>query len=252
MELVCARSERHELRLRRVLLRLQGGDAREVAGVLEPRQDRLLGRVRRAPRHRPARGVLHPRHVGQATARRPPQRGHLQPRAPQPGGRRRRRLGDVALRHRQPPLPRAHPDCAGGGSRVDRTRRPHQGGLRQRWWRGDRHRPEDGPPRDPAAHDRLGRQGLPRSHRTRGRHRRRAVQQALPVGPAGRVRARPVQRPRSHGGGAPRPGRRRGDHGDHPGDVRLPAPGTRLPRDRQAALRAARHASTSPTRCRPG
>ena len=93
-----------------------------------------------------------------------------------------------------------------------------------------------------AAQDRLDRQGLPRPHRTRGGDRRRPLLQAVPVRPAGRVRARPVQRPRRDGGGARAGRRRRRDHGDDPGDVRLPAAGARLPPGRQAALRAARHA----------
>ena len=45
--------------------------------------------------------------------------------------------------------------------------------------------------------------------------------------------------------------RRRGDHGDDPGDVRLPAAGARLPRGRQAGSASGTTRSTSPTRCRP-
>ena len=82
------------------------------------------------------------------------------------------------------------------GARVD-----HQGGLRIRRRRGDRHRAQERPARHPAAQDRLDRQGLPRAHRPGGRHRRRPVRQAVPLRPARRVRAGAVRRRRRDGAG---------------------------------------------------
>ena len=64
--------------------------------------------------------------------------------------------------------------------------------------------------------------------------------------------ARAVQRPRRDGGGAPRPRRRRGDHGDHPGDVRLPAAGRPATSRASSGSASSTARSTSPTRCRPG
>ena len=125
---------------------------------------------------------------------------------------------------------------------VDGSAEPDQGHLRQRGRRGHRHRPQDGPARHPEAQDRLDRQGLPRPHRAGRGHRGRPVLQPVPVRPAGGVPPRAVQRPGGHGGGAARPGRRRRDHGDHPGDLRLPAARSRLPGKRQAAVRAVRRA----------
>src|SRR2546430_5362920 len=46
------------VRLRLLLLRVQGRVPRPVAGVLESRQDRLLAGRRSRSRHRPARGLL--------------------------------------------------------------------------------------------------------------------------------------------------------------------------------------------------
>ena len=207
----------------------------------------------RAAGHRPARGLLHLRHVGQAAARRAPQRRHLQPRAPQPRGRRRGRLGDVALRHRQPPLPRpdAHRARRGAG------RRPAPPGLTK------------------VVYGSGGGEAIDIALKT-ARHttqRRKIVSivkayhghtgLAVATGDERFSKLFLADRPDEFvhvpfndldgdGGGAARPRRRRRDHGDHPGDVRLPAAGARLPRGRQAAVRAATARSTSPTRCRPG
>ncbi len=52
--------------------------------------------------------------------------------------------------------------------------------------------------------------------------------------------------------GAVRQRRRRGHHGDDPGDLRIPAAPTGIPRGGQGPRATATTRSTSPTRCRPG
>ena len=224
------------------LFRLEAGHAGEVQAVLEPGQDAVLDRLRGPAGHRPPRGLLHLRRRGQAPHRRPPQRRHLQPGPPQPGGGRRRDRGHAALRHRQPPLPLAGPHRAGRGADQHGTGGPRQGDVRQRRRGGHRHRAEERAARDGEARHRLGGQGLSRAHRAGRGHRRRAVRDLVPGRPARRVHPRAVQRPGRDGGGAARPGRGRGDHGDDPGHLRLPAARARLPGRGQAAVRALRRA----------
>jgi len=157
-----------------------------------PDKTQFLDRLRRPAGHRPARGVLHLRRLGQAPDRRAPQRGDLQPGPPQPRGHRGGQRGHAALRHRQPPLPVAGAHGPGRGADQHRTARPGQSGVRQRRWRGHRHRTEDRPARHPETPDRLGGQGLPRAHRPGRRDRRRAVRDPVPGRPAGRVHPCPV------------------------------------------------------------
>ena len=117
-----------------------------------------------------------------------------------------------------------------------------QGDVRQRRRGGHRHRAEERAARHQEARHRLGGQGLPRAHRARRGHRRRAVRHLVPGRPAGRVQPRAVQRPGRHGGRAARPGRGRRDHGDDPGHLRLPAARARLPGRSEKTLRALRRA----------
>src|SRR6185312_13381251 len=78
------RPDRAHVRLRLLLLRVQGRVPRPVAGVLESRQDRLLAGRRSRSGHRPARGLLLLGH-GRPPADRPaPERRDVQPRPSQP------------------------------------------------------------------------------------------------------------------------------------------------------------------------
>ncbi len=207
-----------------------------------PGQDPVLDRLGHSPGHRPPRGLPALGHVGPAADRRAPQRRHLQRRPPQPRGRRGRRAGDAALRHRQPPLPVAGADRPrGGADRIGATW-AHQGDLRQRRGRSDRHRDQDRPARDRQAEDRLDREGLPRPHGlavTAGDDRFAKLFLADRPDEVAQVPFNDLDR---DGGCAPRTRRRRGADGVDPRDVRLPAPRPRLPRDGQAAVRAVRRA----------
>ncbi len=223
-------------------IRLEAGHAGEVQAVLEPGQDPVLDRLRGPAGHRPPRGLLHLRRRGQAPHRRPPQRRHLQPGPPQPRGGRRGDRGHATFRHRQPPLPEPGPHRAGRGAGQHRAAGAHQGDVRQRRRGGHRHRAEERAARHQEARHRLGGQGLPRAHRARRGHRRRAVRHPVPGRPAGRVQPRAVQRPGRHGGRAARPGRGRRDHGDDPGHLRLPAARARLPGRSEKTVRALRRA----------
>ena len=190
------------VRLRLLLVRVQGGLPPPLRGVLEPGQDALLAGRRRRPRHRPPRGLPVLGHGGPAADRPAPQRRDVQPRPPQSRADRRARAGDGPLRHRQPPLPGARPHRARRGARGHLPAEHAARHLRLGRRRGDRHRDQDRPPHAPAAQDRLDPQGLPRPHGARGGDRRRPLLDAVPLRPPGRVRPGPVQRPRRDGGGA--------------------------------------------------
>ena len=107
------------VRLRLLLVRVQGGLPPPLRGVLEPGQDALLAGRRRRPGDRPPRGLLLLGHGGAAADRPAPQRRHLQPRPPQPRADRDARAGDGPVRHRQPPLPGAGADRARRGAGRD-------------------------------------------------------------------------------------------------------------------------------------
>ena len=111
------------VRLRLLLVRVQGGLPPPLRGVLEPGQDAVLAGRRRRPGDRPPRGLPVLGHGGPAADRPAPQRRHLQPRPPQSRADRRARAGDGPLRHRQPPLPGAGPHRAGRGARRAPARR---------------------------------------------------------------------------------------------------------------------------------
>ena len=223
--------------------------------VLEPGQDSVLDRYRGRSGDRPARGLLPLGHGGQAPDRPAPQRRDLQPRAPQSrsgagGHRQAMQRFDIGNHH----FPSRGAHRAGAGAWWTAPRLDHQGGLRLRRRRGHRHRAQERPAR------RLSGARSSRSSRPttatpawRSPPATTGSRRLFLVRPARRVR----RRSRSTTSTPWRtrwPGRRRGrgDHGDHPGDLRLPAAAARLPRGRQGARREVRHASTSPTRCRPG
>ena len=77
--------EEPHVRLRHILVRLQGPGAGPGEDVLEPGQDTVLDRRRRRPGDRPPRGLLPVGHERSTTDRHAPQRRHLQPRASQSG-----------------------------------------------------------------------------------------------------------------------------------------------------------------------
>ena len=117
------RRETERVRLRLLLVRVQGGLPPPLRGVLEPGQDPVLAGRRRRPRDRSPRGLPVLGHGGPAADRPAPERRHVQPRPPQSRADRRARAGDGPLRHRQPPLPGARPHRARRGARRPPARR---------------------------------------------------------------------------------------------------------------------------------
>ena len=219
-----------------------------------PGQDRLLAGGRRRPRHRPPGGLFLLGHGRPAADRPAPQRRHVQPRPPQPGADRDARAGDGPLRHRQPPLPGAAP----APPSPRRSSRPARrtcdaSSTAPAAARRSTSRSRPRATRRQAAQDRLDPQGLPRPHRPRGGRPATTASRrcSWPTGRTSSSRCRSTTSARWRRALRGRR-RRRGDHGDDPGDLRLPAARARLPASGQARSASATARCTSPTRCRPG
>ena len=218
-------------------------------GVLEPGQDPVLDRRGHPSGHRPPRGVLHLRHVGQAAAS-----TSTSTAAPTtwatatPSWSRPSTAGDAATSTSETTTSRRWLRTALAEALVSTAPRgADQGGLRQRRRGGDRHRHQDGQARDErrkivsivkAYHGHTGLAVAAGDDRfSKLFLADRPTSSAVPFNDLTPWR------------GASRARRGRGDHGDDPRDVRLPDAGARIPGGvKRLCERTAR--STSPTRCR--
>ena len=127
-------------------------------------------------------------------------------------------------------------------ARPERAEGPALRDVRVRRRRGDRHRAEERPPRDPAPPHHLPAALLPRPYRPRRPGRRRPLLEALPVrGARGGRHQGAVQRHRGDGA-RDRQGRcRLRHHRVDPRHLRLPDAAAGLPRRDQGGLREGRH-----------